>query len=152
MAARKKSTPTPELVVTPEPVETKDYNYFLNPPELSGDHIRAVLDQMTDEQRDQFFDEYTRTKRAIEQTALYGPKPTDEPEFVLSRAEKGSQRTFLMVTYPECKHEKRVEPYSTRDGEFMFRVPKHCPTCGDVYYYFVTDAKALKPLDNVPST
>lgn len=146
MAARKKSTPTPESGATGD----KDYNYFLNSPELGSDHVRAVLDRMTDEQREQFFDEYARTKRAIEESALSGS--SIEPTFVLSRAERGAQRTFLTATYPGCKHEKRVEPYSTRDGEFMFRVPKHCPTCGDVYYYFVTDAKALKPLDNVPNT
>lgn len=149
MAARKKSTPTPEPEATPEPVQHEDYNYFLgNIP----DKLRVVVEGMTPDQRAEFVDEYMRAKLAIEQTALYGPKPTNEPTFVLSRAEKGSQRTFLMVTYPECKHEKRVEPYSTRDGEFMFRVPKHCPTCGEVYYYFVTDGKALKPLDNVPNT
>jgi len=84
----------------------------------------------------------------VARTVFSGPEPT----FVLSRAERGAQRTFLTATYPGCKHEKRVDPYSTRDGEFMFRVPKHCPVCGDVYYYFVTDGKALKPLDNVPTT
>ena len=118
MAARKKSTPTPE-------------------------QDAAAVDAA-----------FGFTEEVNEAIAIAFPPqpPASEPTFVLSRAEKGSQRTFLMVTYPECKHEKRVEPYSTRDGEFMFRVPKHCPTCGDVYYYFVTDAKALKPLDNVPST